>query len=505
MLLRAAGDLEVFERALQLQGLRTLAAVGAFWGHQQIGDLLSYLRALANPLDELALYSVLASPLGGCSRDCLALLGNAARAERRGVWETALGAVSGAAEGAGAAIGLADGDRVALASFCARLQAEREQASLRTLSELIERAIDASGYREHVLELDWPERRLANVHKLLRLARRFEASEGRDLRGFLDHVEYLERAVKVEPDAPVEGVEPDAVRLMTIHAAKGLEFPVVCLADLGRQPNTQTPRPARRWRAHRLAPDAPRRRSLEPGARLRGAVRRAPRARSRGGGPDPVRGDDAGARAAAAERCASTSRGGPDRARRRPRSRGSDPTLSAELPALVQAVDGPVHDLSIDSPRGSVVVRCRLNAPSTVGDVLRLERVGGERPAVEPVLGGGEPSAEPVVVGREPSAEPVVDEEPSAGTIVGEQLSIYADGAPLSIRDDVAVDTIANQVRECELHETLSYTSLSELERCGYRYYLERVLGLPEDRAAARTPPGRTGSRRARGARWSTG
>ena len=79
MLLRASGDLEVFERALQLCGLRTLAAVGAFWGHQQIGDLISYLRALANPLDEEALYGLLASPLGGCSRDCLALLAQAAQ------------------------------------------------------------------------------------------------------------------------------------------------------------------------------------------------------------------------------------------------------------------------------------------------------------------------------------------------------------------------------------------------------------------------------------------
>ena len=42
--------------------------------------------------------------------------------------------------------------------------------------------------------LEWGERRLANVHKLLRLARRFEAGEGRDLRGFLDHVAYLQRA-----------------------------------------------------------------------------------------------------------------------------------------------------------------------------------------------------------------------------------------------------------------------------------------------------------------------
>ncbi len=95
VLLRATGDIEVFERALQLQGLRTLAAVGAFWGGQQVGDLISYLRALANPLDEQALYGVLASPLGGrCSRDCLALIASAAQAERRGAWETALGAAA---------------------------------------------------------------------------------------------------------------------------------------------------------------------------------------------------------------------------------------------------------------------------------------------------------------------------------------------------------------------------------------------------------------------------
>ena len=50
-------------RALQLQGLRTLASVGTFWGRQQITDLHSYLRALANRKDEEALYSTLASPL----------------------------------------------------------------------------------------------------------------------------------------------------------------------------------------------------------------------------------------------------------------------------------------------------------------------------------------------------------------------------------------------------------------------------------------------------------
>ena len=88
VLLRAVGDLEVYERALQDRGLSTLATVGGFWGSQQVGDLLAYLRTLANPLDELALYGTLASPLVGVSSDGLALLGAAAKASRRSVWET---------------------------------------------------------------------------------------------------------------------------------------------------------------------------------------------------------------------------------------------------------------------------------------------------------------------------------------------------------------------------------------------------------------------------------
>jgi ATP-dependent helicase/nuclease subunit A len=487
VLLRAAGDLEVFERALQLQGLRTLAAVGAFWGHQQIGDLLSYLRALANPLDERALYAALASPLAGCSRDCLALLADAARAERRGVWETALAAVSNGADGL--APGLAREDRAALASFCSRLQSERAQAPQRTLSKLIERAIDASGYRRHVLALDWPERRLANVHKLLRLARRFEASEGRDLRGFLDHVDYLEQAANVEPDAPVEGVEPDAVRLMTIHAAKGLEFPVVCLADLGRQPNTQTPD---------LLVDGDR-----VGLRLM---------RLDGAGSSPALDYEelcSERRAREAEEEDRILYVAMTRARERlllsgavdfsrwPGSRQAPtaiswlgPALSAELPALVQAGDAPVHDLAIDG-RAAAIVRCRLNTPATVGAVLRLEPVGGvERAArveaVEPVV----PLEPAAPLGSVAPAEPVA----------GEQLSIDVEGAPSSIPD---VSPVPVPVPAPVLEpgpRTLSYTSLTELERCGYRYYLERVLGLSEDRSAARSVPGHEGlEARARG------
>ncbi len=460
VLLRAAGDLDVFERALQLAGLRTLAGVGAFWGDQQVADLIAYLRALANPLDEVALYGALASPLAGCSTDCLALLAGAAHAGRLGAWETALAAVAG--DAGEPAVELSADDRDALTSFCEWFTRERTAAPLRAICELLERAIDARGYRAHVLGLDWPERRMANVHKLLRLARRFEASEGRDLRGFLDHVEYLRQAVKVEPDAPVEGVEPDAVRLMTIHAAKGLEFPVVCVADLGRQPNAQTPdllvdgdRVGLRLVRLDGAPSSP---ALDYEALCRERL-----------GRDAEEEDRILYVAMTRARERLLLSGAVDFARW-PASRQSvapiswlASALSAELPALLGGEHGAVRDLPIGD--GAVNVRARMNTPASVGTVLRLEELSASRPAAAepPVgrcssLGGGTAAA-------------------GGPAIEGEQLSLAGMAPEREQRAPAAGDR--------PLASTLSYTALSELERCGYRYYLERVLGLPEQSAAS--------------------
>jgi ATP-dependent helicase/nuclease subunit A len=490
VLLRASGDLEVFERALQLCGLRTLAAVGAFWGHQQIGDLISYLRALANPLDEEALYGALGSPLGGCSMDCLALLANASRAARRGVWETALDAVSGEAE---LLARLAPEDRDALSAFCTRLQAERLTASRRTIAALIERAIDASGYRQHVLGLDWGERRLANVHKLLRLARRFEAGEGRDLRGFLDHVEHLKEAVKVEPDAPVEGVEADAVRLMTVHAAKGLEFPVVCVADLGRQPNTQTPdllidgdrlgvrlvrldggRSAPTLDYRELCEERRLREGEEEDRILYVAMTRARERLLLSGAIDFERWPRSAQAATAIS--------------------WLGPALAEDLPALVRAGEMPLYDLPVGGG-GAVHVRCRLSTPATASalGVPEPAATGAPEPsaagAPEPAATGApEPSAagapEPAAAGAPESPE---DTRPTPP----DPIPSAAPGAvsPPSTDAGSAAALAGNEDRI----SSLSYSSLSELERCGYRYYLERVLGLPENRAAAGAQGGHDG------------
>ncbi|HEX5851804.1 MAG TPA: UvrD-helicase domain-containing protein, partial [Solirubrobacteraceae bacterium] len=385
VLLRAMGDLDVYERALQRCGVRTLAAVGGFWEHQQVGDLLAYLRALANPLDEEALYATLASPLAGVSLDGLALLARAAREGRRGAWDAALAV--GVDEDALPAV-LSARDRLLLVAFCARLRDERAAASRRSVSQLLVRAIDASGYREHVLGLDWGQRRLANVHKLLRLARRFEVSEGRDLRGFLDHVAHLRDAQSsAEPDAPVDGVEPDAVRLMTIHAAKGLEFAVVCIADLGRAQNTRVgdllvdgervglqlahldgskPTPALDY--ERLCEERRAAEAQEEDRIVYVAMTRAREHLILSGAVD-------------LDRWPEWRQGGSTIS-------WLGPALAPELPALAQGEERSSFDIAV----GQTSVRCVLNAPRSVGAVLNLEQCSGADARPTPSSTGDTPA-----------------------------------------------------------------------------------------------------------------
>lgn len=232
VLLRSVADVAVYERALEERGLSTLSAGGGgYWGRQQVLDLCAYLAVLANPRDELALFGVLASPLVGASADALAIL---ARHARRGERWDALEAAFRAARESTLPEELSVGDRVALERFRSWLAAERAAAPRRGLDELLERIIERTGYDLHVLGLPGGRRRWANVLKLQRLAASFEGRRGRDLRGLIDLATAELGAEAREADAPVELGDVAAVRLMTIHAAKGLEFPVVVVADLSR-------------------------------------------------------------------------------------------------------------------------------------------------------------------------------------------------------------------------------------------------------------------------------
>jgi ATP-dependent helicase/nuclease subunit A len=228
LLFRATTAMGLFERALDERGIPVHVVGGrGYWGQQQVADLRQWLAALANPLDGLALYSVLASPLAGLSLDAVALIGLHARPTRdpfrliREPTEELLDS-------------LPDQDRLRMATFVERFQGERRIAGQVSLETLIDRAVTLTGYDRHLLALAGGTRRMANVRKLMRMAREFEADEGRDLRAFIDAIAERDVIQAREGEAPLEAEALDAVRMMTVHRAKGLEFPVVCVADLGK-------------------------------------------------------------------------------------------------------------------------------------------------------------------------------------------------------------------------------------------------------------------------------
>jgi ATP-dependent exoDNAse (exonuclease V) beta subunit len=213
VLMRATTDIQVYDRALADAGLPTYVIGGrGYWEQPQVIQLSCYLRALANPLDHEAWHTTLLSPLCGLSLDGLVLVAAGARDQ------------------------LQAPDRERLERFESWFLPERGVAARLGVELLLERALDFSDYEIAVVALPNGRRRLANVRKLMRLAREWETANGADLRGFLRLVRTRATGDGVrESEAPVESESLDAVRLMTIHRSKGLEFPVVCVADLGRK------------------------------------------------------------------------------------------------------------------------------------------------------------------------------------------------------------------------------------------------------------------------------
>ena len=229
LLFRATTSMGFYERALEERGIPSHVVGGrGYWAQQQVADLRHWLAALANPLDELAVYSVLASPLGGLSLDAVALIG----LEARRAGHDPLRVLREAGEPLEL---LPDADRRRARAFVDLFEAERRAAPQVSLETLIDRAVTRTGYDRHILALRGWKRRMANVRKLMRMAREYEVDEGRDLRGFIDTLAERDVAQPREGEAPLEAEALDAVRLMTVHRAKGLEFPVVCVADLGKE------------------------------------------------------------------------------------------------------------------------------------------------------------------------------------------------------------------------------------------------------------------------------
>ena len=279
VLLRAFTHVDAYEQALARAGLRPFVVGGrGYWTQQQVEDLIRLLGVVSNPLDDELLFGALASFAAGVSPDALWLLRQAARGEQGGAAARLAGArvalrrrprARPGRSASGSSRSRRPTTRRGCERFCAILARLRAEAPLLTLEELVERTMTAFGYDLGLIARDGGAGRMANVRKLMRLAREFEASEGRDLAGFLALAAESTERDEREGMAAVQAEGHDGVRVMTVHAAKGLQFPVVAVPDLGRGLDA-----GHRARRPRDRPAAGRRRRAA-------ALRDAPRVRRR--------------------------------------------------------------------------------------------------------------------------------------------------------------------------------------------------------------------------------
>lgn len=238
ILFRASASFEPFEAALRARGIPFLTTAGrGYYGRKEVQDLIHLLRALDDPTDELALVGALRSPLFALDDTAIVAL----RLAGGRLWDALLRAADGRFPDAEPAPVFAE-RRAELQLAAATLRALRGLHGRASVAELLRAALERTGYLATISALADGERRRANVEKLVAAAR---LAGGRGLRAFGDYLDAVLRAETREGEAPLEA--EGAVRLMTVHRSKGLEFPVVALPDLGRG----APADTRRWLARR--------------------------------------------------------------------------------------------------------------------------------------------------------------------------------------------------------------------------------------------------------------
>ena len=227
VLLRALTHVDELETALVAQGLPFYVVQGrGYYDREELGDLFALLRSLVNPHDDMSLVTALRSPLGAVRDDVLYLLRlQADRAGGTSLWEAMQEHEVDGADGE-------DTERLTL--FRGRIEALRGRLGAPGLSELIDATVTTFDYDLVLLRAPDGPRRYANIRKLMLLAEEFEAVEGPDLAGFVRYlVGRRDLTASREGNAALLAEDDDVVRVMTIHQAKGLEFPVVVIAGMG--------------------------------------------------------------------------------------------------------------------------------------------------------------------------------------------------------------------------------------------------------------------------------
>lgn len=225
ILLRATKNkASLYENALIAKGIGAYADVSSnFFDAIEIQTVLSFLKIIDNPLQDIPLITVLRSPIVGVSLDDLVIIRQSAET---GCFYEAL-KVYTAREDA----------KSNITQFMQQLLSYRAQSNQLAIEELVAKIYVETGYYRYVGMLATGAKKKANLEMLKAYASTFETSHNGKLFNFIQYLDKLRETSDSLGEAKLVGNHDNLVRIMSIHKSKGLEFGIVFLCDTAKRFN----------------------------------------------------------------------------------------------------------------------------------------------------------------------------------------------------------------------------------------------------------------------------
>ena len=235
LLRSAAGWAETFGEVLGARGIPSYTASRTgYFSTTEVVTLLNYLRVLDNPLQDIPLTGVLRSPIAGCTTEDLAEL-RIAYPEGM-IYECVKAFVEEYREHR---IMEEEKRRLGekLSHFMDTVNTLRDMAAYTPVHQLILEVLERTGYGSYAKAMPDGAQRSANLNMLVEKAMEYEKTSYRGLFNFVRYIQKLQQYQVDYGEVNLSGVGESAVQIMTIHKSKGLEFPVVFAAGMGKRFN----------------------------------------------------------------------------------------------------------------------------------------------------------------------------------------------------------------------------------------------------------------------------
>ncbi len=203
-----------------------------FYQRQEVKDVIAYLRLLANPDDDVSLARVVNVPQRGIGQRTLDELTRMSRDAGTSMWSQIQSLDHETAQGTAAAASIASRPARALISFREMMTSIADEAGELDLVAKLDLVMERTGYRRYVEGLERGAERVENLDELRSTARDFLYVEDEEIEGGLSPLTVFLESVSLVSDTDHLEDRGDAITLITLHQAKGLEFPVVFMVGM---------------------------------------------------------------------------------------------------------------------------------------------------------------------------------------------------------------------------------------------------------------------------------